>query len=72
MRRAVIDDDGVLDLGDDARRAGYTPGQLVDVLVTRAGTLIISLADADHEVIDLAASRLPAGKARKMITGRSR
>ena len=52
MRRAVIDPTGRLDLGEQAQRAGYRPGQLVEVLVTSAGSLIVSLA-ADDAAIDV-------------------
>lgn len=68
MRRAHIDADGRLDLGDQARRAGYQPGAVVDVILTRAGSIILALAD-DHDTIDIASRRLPAGMARRAITG---
>ncbi len=66
MRRAHIDADGRLDLGDQARRAGYQPGAVVDVLLTRAGQLIITVTD--EPVLDLDVSRLPKGPARRAIT----
>lgn len=52
MRRAVIDDDGVLDLGDDARSAGYQPGTVVDIVVASSGTLLVRISD-DVPVIDV-------------------
>lgn len=69
MRRAHIDADGRLDLGDQARRAGYQPGTTVDVLVTLAGQLIITPTD-EPVLIELDASRLPKGPARRAITAR--
>lgn len=67
MRRATIDATGRLDLGDAARCIGFAPGAVVDVIVTRAGSLILALSD-DAVVIDLDPSRLPAGPARAALT----
>lgn len=43
MFRAVVRQDGSLQLGEEARRQGYGPGAVVDVIVTRAGSLILAL-----------------------------
>lgn len=45
MFRTAVRSDGALVLGDDARRLGFEPGALVDVIVTRAGSLILALND---------------------------
>lgn len=45
MRRLVIDGHGAMQLGDEARRAGYLPGVVVDVTVTSAGSLLITIVD---------------------------
>ncbi|MCC7369678.1 MAG: hypothetical protein IT306_14710 [Chloroflexi bacterium] len=47
----MIDADGRLDLGDQARAAGYRPGTVVDVVITSTGTLFV--VPADEPVIDL-------------------
>lgn len=52
MFRSTVTPDGSLQLGAAAELAGYQPGQLVNVLVTRAGSLIVSFAD-DSDTIDL-------------------
>lgn len=38
--------DGTLKLGRAAEQAGFTPGTLVQVILTRAGSLILAI---DHE-----------------------
>ena len=63
MFLAEIGPDGSLQLGEDARRAGYRPGTLVQVIITRAaGTLILALHD-EPVMIDAPARRLPAAAA---------
>lgn len=37
--------DGTVPLGEDAARLGFRPGALVQVIVTRAGSLILALDD---------------------------
>lgn len=54
-------------LGHDAQHAGYTAGAVVDVILTRAGSIILALAE-DIDSIDLDARRLPAGPARAALT----
>jgi hypothetical protein len=46
MHRTVVLSDGSIELGDQARLAGYTPGAVVDVIVTCAGSLILALDDS--------------------------
>jgi len=69
MRRAVIDTTGRLALGDQARLAGYAPGTVVDVLLTKAVQLIITPTDF-ADIIDLKAKPPPADMARRAITPR--
>lgn len=66
MHRTTIRRDGTLNLGIAAELAGYQPGQTVDVILTRSGSLILALAD-DSEAIELDATRLPAGRARAAL-----
>lgn len=66
MYRTHIREDGSLHLGEQARAAGYRPGQLVDVALSSTGTLYVSAADAPDE-IELHALRLPAGPARQTV-----
>ncbi len=68
MRRTVISPEWAAQLGHDAQHAGYVPGAVVDVILTRAGSIILALAD-DHDAIDVASRCLPAGTARRAITG---
>lgn len=69
MHRTAVRADGTLPLGDDARRLGFAPGALVDVIVTSAGSLILAInQDAPLEV---PFRRLTAPMERRMI-GRRR
>lgn len=45
MLRTAVRADGTIPLGDAAHRLGFTPGTLVDVIVTSAGTLILAVND---------------------------
>lgn len=45
MKRTAVRSDGCVSLGEDAARLGFVPGALVDVIVTRAGSLILALSD---------------------------
>jgi hypothetical protein len=46
MLTTFVNSDGTIRLGPEAERAGYVPGTAVRVLVTRAGSLIVSVDDA--------------------------
>jgi len=70
MRRAVVDANGRLDLGDDARRARYIPGAVVEISVNCTGTLMIRLADDDSCAVDVYARRLPATRTPALMDGR--
>lgn len=59
--KATIRPDGSLKLGPEAYAAGFTPGTVVEVIVTRAGSLIVAIDDAPPAV-DLAF---------KLLTGRA-
>lgn len=67
MRRTVISAEWAAQLGHDAQHAGYTAGAVVDVILTRAGSIILALADPD-DCIEIDARRLPAGPARAALT----
>lgn len=71
MRRTAIAPDGSLQLGEAARCLGFAPGAVVDVIVTRAGSLILALAD-DAEAIELPATRLPPGRERQALADGAR
>ncbi len=66
--------DGSVRLGEEARRAGYTPGTLVEVIVSSArGTLILALHDASPTTVDGAAVALlpdPRGRNGRRILAR--
>jgi hypothetical protein len=66
MYRTTVELDGSIRLGLAAECAGFQPGQTVDVIVTRAGSLIVAIAEAVEE-IELQAARLPAGRARQLV-----
>lgn len=51
--------DGTVQLGEDARRLGFTPGQLVEVIRTSGGSLILALHD-EPVLVEATAKRLPA------------
>lgn len=46
MITTVVRPDGSIVLGDAATGAGYVPGQLVNVIMTGSGALIIALDDS--------------------------
>ena len=62
--------DGTVQLGEDARRLGYTPGKLVRVVRTSADTLIVALHD-EPVMVEAPARRL-SGPGRKALTRRGR
>lgn len=66
MYRTHIKPDGTIHLGEQARAAGYRPGQLVDVALSSTGTLYVMPSEAVEE-IEILASRLPAGRARQAV-----
>lgn len=71
MRRTVLTAEMAAQLGHDAQHAGYVPGAVVDVILTRAGSIILALAD-DHDAVDVDI-RLPSGPARAaLVRGVSR
>lgn len=45
MYSAFVRPDGTIQLGPEAKSAGYLPGTVVNILVTRAGSLILSPSD---------------------------
>lgn len=69
MHRAIVDANGRLDLGDAALRAGFKPGQLVDIIVTCLGSLIVALADDDSQAVDAYARQLPSKRGQLAISG---
>lgn len=66
MFRTYIRPDGTLPIGEAARCLGFAPGAVVDVIVTRAGSLILALAD-DAEAVELDVMKLPPGRARQAL-----
>jgi hypothetical protein len=62
--------DGTVQLGEDARRLGFTPGQLVEVIRTSGGSLILALHD-EPVLVEATAKRL-SGPGRKALTRRGR
>lgn len=44
--KATVSVDGHLLLGDAATQAGFAPGRVVEVIVTRSGSLILALDNA--------------------------
>jgi hypothetical protein len=46
MHYAVVDSGGRIQLGEQARRLGFHAGAVVQVIVTRAGSLILTVGDA--------------------------
>lgn len=68
--KSVARADGSLSLGPDAWAAGFKPGTVVEVIVTRAGSLILSIDDSPPPV-DLAFKLLTGGAAQLALrTGR--
>ena len=46
MRREIVQPNGTLVLGAEARRHGYVPGAVVDVVVLSSGSLLVRLDDS--------------------------
>lgn len=69
MHLAVIGADGLLDLGNDARRAGFGPGMAVQVVHLSSGNLLVVLADDQSVTMDL--SRLIEQHGRRALPRRS-
>lgn len=44
--KAAVNSVGQLQLGEAAHRAGFTPGQVVEVILARSGSLILALDTA--------------------------
>lgn len=65
MRTEVVRADGTIQLGEHARLAGYRPGAAVQVLVTSAGSVILSLDDTP--ALDVPYSSLRGGAVRKAL-----
>lgn len=61
-----IRDDGTVQLGEDARRLGFTPGRVVQVISTSGGSLILALHD-EPVLIEATSKRLPAATAQPAI-----
>lgn len=64
--------DGTVQLGEDARRLGFEPGRLVEVIRTSGGSLILALHDASPTTVEGTATRLPAPKTRRSLVGGAR
>lgn len=60
--------DGCVSLGEEAARLGFVPGAPVDVIVTKAGTLILRIDDTPE--LDVAFTPLVGGAAQKAIRDR--
>ena len=69
MRKSVVQPDGAIQLGEDAIRAGFRPGSLVDVILTRAGSVILAL-DTSPPPIDAEFKALVGGAAQLAMRGR--
>lgn len=70
MLVTAIRADGTVQLGEDARRLGFVPGRLVEVIRTSGGSLILALHDGSATTVEGTATRLPAPKARRAIGSR--
>lgn len=46
MRREIVQPNGTLVLGVEARRLGFLPGAVVDVVVLSTGSLLVRLDDS--------------------------
>jgi len=55
--------DGTVQLGEEARRLGFTPGRVVQVISTSGGSLILALHD-EPVLIEATSKRLPAATTR--------
>jgi hypothetical protein len=62
--------DGTVQLGEDARRLGFGPGKLVQVIRTSGGSLILALHD-EPVLVEAMPKRL-SGPGRKALTRRGR
>jgi hypothetical protein len=70
--RTAVRSDGCIPLGDAAARLGFRPGVLVDVIVTRAGSLILAINE-DVPTYDATWKPLVGTAARKALAaGRDR
>lgn len=67
MRRTVLTPEWSAQLGHDAQHAGYVPGAVVDVILTRAGSIILALAE-DITTVDVESVSLPDRPARAALT----
>lgn len=61
MLKTAVMANGSVQLGEDAYRLGFRPGTPVDVIVTRAGTLIVVIDDTP--ALDVKFSALVGGAA---------
>ncbi len=59
MLVTTITTDGTVQLGEDARRLGFHPGRMVQVISTSGGSLILALHD-EPVLIEATSKRLPA------------
>jgi hypothetical protein len=59
MQTRTIIGQGVLRLGEEAERAGYTPGRVVRVSVLSTGSLLVTLDDTPV-LIDVKPRLIPA------------
>lgn len=66
MYRAVIQQDGSLQLGQDAAAKGYTPGTVVVVSVNSSGSLFVALDDSPP-ALDVSWQALEGGRAQLML-----
>lgn len=67
MLVTTITTDGTVQLGEDARRLGFEPGKLVEVIRTSGGSLILALHD-EPALIEATAKRLPTATARPALS----
>ena len=65
--------DGTVQLGEDARRLGFEPGKLVEVIRTSGGSLILALHDGSATTVEGKAVALlpdPRGRNGRRIVAR--
>ena len=67
MHLAEITTNGTVQLGEEARRLGFEPGKLVEVIRTSGGSLILALHD-EPVLVEATAKRLPAAPVRPALT----
>ena len=65
---ATVNADGQIQLGEAAHRAGFGPGRLVEVIVTKAGSLIVAI-DPSPPTVDVPFKPLPGRPARRALIG---